>query len=105
MEPEPEKLQPADAELEVVINRLLAVTGLAHGRQAQLQEALRSRVVIEQAKGVLAERHAISLDRAFDALRMGARSSQTKLHELAAEVTATRRTPAAVARVLAKERG
>ena len=96
MEPEAQEPEPAEAELEVAIGRLLAVTGHAHERQAQLQRALDSRVVIEQAKGILAERHQIGLDEAFDALRKGARASQAKLHELAAEVTTTRRTPAAI---------
>ena len=81
----------------MAIGRLLAVAGLAHERQAQLQEALESRVVIEQAKGMLAERHAISVEEAFQALRRGARSSQTAIRELALEVTATRETPAAIA--------
>lgn len=87
---------PTEAELEVVVSRLLAVTGLAHERQAQLQEALDSRVVIEQAKGILAERHGVPLDTAFEALRQGARSTQTKLRDLAVEVTRTRTTPAPV---------
>ena len=97
MEPEPDELEPADAELEVAIGRLLAVTGHAHERQAQLQQALESRVVIEQAKGMLAERHKITLEEAFDALRQAARSTQAKLHDLAGEVTASRQTPAAIA--------
>ena len=96
MEPEAQGSEPAEAELEVAIARLLAVTGHAHERQAQLQRALDSRVVIEQAKGILAERHQVTLEDAFDALRQGARSSQAKLHELAAEVTTTRQTPAAI---------
>ena len=90
-------MEPERDELEVAIARLLAVAGLAHERQAQLQVALESRVIIEQAKGILAERHGISLDEAFWALRQGARSSQTKLSDLAAEVTASRETPAAIA--------
>jgi GAF domain-containing protein len=40
----------------------------------QLQRALDSRVVIEQAKGVLVARHQISPDRAFERLRSHARS-------------------------------
>ena len=52
----------------------------------QLQHALDSRVLIEQAKGVLAERHQLTVTAAFDRLRQYARSNQRKLHEVAAEV-------------------
>ena len=52
----------------------------------QLQSALDSRVIIEQAKGVLAERHGESMDRAFERLRRQARSSQRKLRTVALEV-------------------
>jgi AmiR/NasT family two-component response regulator len=99
MEPERQE-EPAEAELELAIGRLLAVTGHAHERQAQLQRALESRVVIEQAKGILAERHQVPLDVAFDALRQGARSTHRKLHDLAGEVTTTRQTPAAIVSAL-----
>ena len=58
-------------------------------RTIQLQIALDSRIVIEQAKGVLAERHAIGLDDAFDRIRREARSRRIKLHDVAAEVVAT----------------
>lgn len=52
----------------------------------QLQHALDSRVVIEQAKGVLAERNSIGMDTAFDVLRRYARGRNLKLTELAAAV-------------------
>jgi GAF domain-containing protein len=48
-----------------------------------LQRALNSRVIVEQAKGVLAERHAQSMDVAFDTLRTHARDHNIKLTELA----------------------
>jgi hypothetical protein len=55
-------------------------------RSRQLETALTSRIAIEQAKGVLAERHGLSLDAAFERLRREARSSRRRIHELAAEV-------------------
>jgi ANTAR domain len=73
-----------------------AAAGLAIGtvlRQqqtaiAQLQSALRSRIMIEQAKGVLAERWQMPPDDAFAALRRHARASQRGLVDLATAVVA-----------------
>ena len=48
-----------------------------------LQRALNSRVVIEQAKGVLAERNGVSMVTAFDSLRQYARGQNIKLTDLA----------------------
>lgn len=53
---------------------------------AQLQHALTSRVVIEQAKGVVAERLRVSVDAAFTALRRYARSSNTRITDLALSI-------------------
>lgn len=58
----------------------------SQGVTQQLQNALSSRVVIEQAKGVLAERAQISVDAAFAYLRDYARNSNRRLGEIAAEV-------------------
>jgi transcriptional regulator with GAF, ATPase, and Fis domain len=52
----------------------------------QLQEALTSRVVIEQAKGVIAERLGLHVDEAFDLMRSHARSQNEKLSEVADRV-------------------
>jgi AmiR/NasT family two-component response regulator len=71
----------------------LAALELENG---QLRTALESRIVIEQAKGVLAERYATAVDVAFEILRRAARSSQRRIHDLAAEVVASDTTPAAV---------
>jgi transcriptional regulator with GAF, ATPase, and Fis domain len=49
----------------------------------QLQTALNSRVLIEQAKGKLAERHDIDMEQAFTALRSYARSHNRRLSDLA----------------------
>ncbi|WP_436523531.1 ANTAR domain-containing protein [Actinoplanes sp. HUAS TT8] len=55
-------------------------------RAAQLQQAFTTRVAIEQAKGVLAERHDIPLDVAFDQMRAQARKTNRKLADLAQEI-------------------
>ena len=57
-------------------------TQLAH----QLQQALDSRVVIEQAKGVLAEARGISVEAAFDRLRSHARSHNSRVQHVATAV-------------------
>ena len=62
-------------------------------KNQQLQRALESRIVIEQAKGVLAERYRMSIDDAFELLRRSARSHRIRLHVLATAVVASRKTP------------
>ena len=52
----------------------------------QLQGALNSRVVIEQAKGILAERLSLDMGQAFELLRGQARVQQRRLAELAGAV-------------------
>jgi GAF domain-containing protein len=88
------------ADLRLVDQRLaqafadMATIGILHRRSAhrsdlmaeQLQHALNSRVVIEQAKGVIAERNALSMEDAFDALRTLARGRNEKLTDVAAAI-------------------
>jgi len=87
-------------EAEAAIVRLIELTGILARRAAQLQEALDSRVVIEQAKGVLAERYGTNVDEAFRVLRQGARSSRTRLRELAARVVASQETPGEISALI-----
>ena len=60
---------------------------------ANLQRALDTRVVIEQAKGVLAERLDVDVQEAFRLLRLSARSNRMRLHALATRVVESRQTP------------
>lgn len=55
----------------------------AHELNAQLESALASRVVIEQAKGMIAERRHIPVDEAFTELRGHARSHNLRLADVA----------------------
>jgi hypothetical protein len=57
-------------------------------RVAQLETALNSRIVIEQAKGILARALGVSTDQAFSLLRKNARDRGMKLHNLAADIAA-----------------
>lgn len=52
----------------------------------QLQTALNSRIVIEQAKGVIAERRQLDMDQSFTLLRSSARTNNRQLSELARAV-------------------
>ena len=76
----------------------VATIGILHERslresdvvQAQLQNALNSRIVIEQAKGVIAQSHAVSMDEAFNRIRAFARSNQRGIAEVSAEIVGRR---------------
>ena len=57
-------------------------------RDGQLQHALDSRIIIEQAKGVLAERSQVDMATAFNRLRSYARSHNVQLTTVAADVVA-----------------
>ena len=72
-------------------------------RVAQLQTALETRIVVEQAKGVLAERFKLSVEDAFLLLRYAARSSRTNIHELAHEVIVSGTTPRSVTIAMARQ--
>jgi len=72
----------------------VATIGILHERSSreseilnqQLQRALESRVVIEQAKGVLAAVGSLNMDQAFAALRTYARSNNMTLHSVSEKV-------------------
>ena len=76
-----------------MIGRLLGLASEARHRGdlvAQLQGALDSRILVEQAKGVLMEREGLSARAAFERLRRQARARSRKVDEVAREVIAGR---------------
>jgi PAS domain S-box-containing protein len=66
----------------------------------QLETALLSRVVIEQAKGILAGRHTVDLGTAFAAIRSASRSNNLGVKELCRRVIEDAETPPVIARQL-----
>jgi GAF domain-containing protein len=71
------------ATIAILQNRALLAAQVVNN---ELRHALQSRVVIEQAKGVLAERAAIDVDEAFTYLRAFARNHSRRLVDVAHEV-------------------
>lgn len=87
-------LPPGTAEeTQVAVHRLVELTEILARRCAQLQEALESRIVIEQAKGVIAERFGLEPEHGFEILRRAARSNRMPLKTLAQQVVSSRKTP------------
>jgi transcriptional regulator with GAF, ATPase, and Fis domain len=78
-------LRLAQAFADIATIGLLQARTIRH-REAlveQLQTALNTRILIEQAKGVLAERRHLDMDQAFTLLRTAARNQNRRLSELA----------------------
>lgn len=63
---------------------------------AQLRQALTSRILIEQAKGVLCERWHTDMDEAFARLRRYARATNQRLSDVADDITTGRLRPDAL---------
>jgi ANTAR domain len=70
------------ATIAILQNRKTVETGELN---AQLTTALSSRIVIEQAKGMVAERQSIPVDEAFDRLRRHARNHNLRLADVACD--------------------
>ena len=83
-----EDLDAARVLADMATSYIINASKLAQQRRIneQLQEALASRIVIEQAKGVLAAERGISIDEAFQRLRRHARSHRAPLRTVAEAV-------------------
>jgi len=81
----PEDIRVGQALADVATISLLHERSMRHSDtlNEQLQTALNSRVIIEQAKGKLAERLGVDMDEAFSLLRDHARVSNRRLSDLA----------------------
>ncbi|MGP4017748.1 GAF and ANTAR domain-containing protein [Saccharopolyspora sp. 5N708] len=83
-----EELRIGQALADVATISILQERAIRRGDivNEQLQTALNSRVIIEQAKGVLAERNQTGMNEAFTTLRRYARAYNRRLTEVASEV-------------------
>ena len=90
---EPLPLEPTDIRIvqamaDVATIAILQERAIASAEllTEQLQGALNSRIVIEQAKGLLSRDHQLSVDEAFLVLRKHARNNHLRLADLAHDV-------------------
>jgi len=87
-------MRPADIEVAQALADVATIAILQHRASLeaqivneQLSSALNSRIVIEQAKGMIAERESLTMEEAFARLRGHARSHNQRLGDLARDIT------------------
>jgi GAF domain-containing protein len=92
---EPAPLSPQDVALAQALADVASIaivqdraTREAAVREGHLQRALDSRIAIEQAKGMIAERNAVGMDEAFARLRAFARNNNRGLTEVSEALVA-----------------
>lgn len=91
--PDPGEMRPADVDAAQAFADVATIAILQHRAaleaqilNEQLNYALNSRVVIEQAKGVIAERTGLDMEQAFGLLRGHARHHNLRLVDVATDV-------------------
>lgn len=87
---DPGDVQLAQAFADIATIGILQERKVAEGEllSARLRQALESRVLIEQAKGVVHERHGVDIGEAFELLRTESRTSNRKLLAVCEDVIA-----------------
>jgi GAF domain-containing protein len=85
-----ESLQAARAFADIATIAILQYRATTRSQELidQLNTALNTRVVIEQAKGIVSERQQVDMERAFATLRQHARNHNMRLSDVAAAVVA-----------------
>lgn len=90
---EPGRMAQEDVDAAQALADLATIAILQHRAASQAQivneqltSALNSRITIEQAKGMLAERETVDMERAFAMLRNHARNHNRRLADVAADV-------------------
>jgi AmiR/NasT family two-component response regulator len=91
---------PLHAAVVAEMERLTVYADAQEVKVGQLQSALDSRVVVEQAIGMLAERFNISFKDAFELLRAGARNTRQQMRTIADELRESRQTPPEIRELL-----
>jgi AmiR/NasT family two-component response regulator len=91
------------AQIAAEVDRLVVYADAQERKVSQLQAALDSRVIIEQAIGILAERFDLPFEDAFEVLRAAARNSRREVRAVAEELRDSRETPLAISHVLPRD--
>ena len=101
---EPGEMRAPDVEAAQALADVATIAILQHRASLeaqvvnqQLQHALNSRIVIEQAKGMVAQREGLNMEQAFSALRTHARNHNLRLVDVAEAVISGALAPAALA--------
>ena len=107
---EPGEMRQTDIERAQALADVATIAILQHRAtheaqvlNEQLHHALTSRIVIEQAKGIIAERQHLNMEQAFSTLRTHARNHNRPLVEVAEAVIAGSLSAASLDRPLANE--
>ncbi len=87
------RMRPAEVEAAQAFADIATIAILQHRASleiqavnTQLKEALTSRIMIEQAKGMVAQRQGLNMEEAFSALRNHARNHNMRLLDLAQNI-------------------